>query len=120
VSRILVADDALIVRKIVVEMLDGAGHAVVGEAGTGSDAVALYDELRPEVVVIDVNMPGGDGIDAAVAIRELDPDARVILASVLLDDRRRDRARAAGVTELVAKPFESHELLAAVDRALAA
>jgi DNA-binding NarL/FixJ family response regulator len=118
-SSILVADDALIVRKIVCQMLSDAGHDVVGEAGTGDETVELYERLHPDLVVVDVNMPGRDGLEAAAAIRAADPDARVLVASVLLDDTRRARAREAGVLGVVPKPFEAAELLAAVDRALA-
>lgn len=119
-GSILVADDALIVRKIVTEMLAEAGHTIVGEAGRGDETVTLYDQLRPDVVVLDVNMPGLNGIEAAAAIRAIDPFARVILASVLLSESRQERARAAGVLDLLPKPFASADLLAAVDRALAA
>lgn len=119
-SSILVADDALIVRRLVVEMLTLAGHSVVGEAGSGPESVELYERLQPDLVILDVNMPGGDGISAAASIRELDPDANVMLASVLVDENRAARARAAGVSEFVTKPFAQADLLAAVDRALAA
>jgi CheY-like chemotaxis protein len=118
-ASVLVADDAAIVRHIVSEMLRAAGHTVIAEAATGDEVVELYGQLRPDVLVVDVNMPGCDGFTAAATIRETDPDVRVVLASVLVDGPRWERARAAGVTEFVAKPFEAGDLLAALDRALA-
>jgi CheY-like chemotaxis protein len=119
VSRILVADDSLIVRKLVAEMLATAGHDVVAEVGDGRDAVDRYRALDPDLVVLDVNMPGCDGFAAAASILEHDDDARIVIASVLLDEQRRLRAEELGVAAVLAKPFETDTLLAAVDRALA-
>jgi two-component system, chemotaxis family, chemotaxis protein CheY len=116
-ARVLVADDAAIVRKIVGEMLESGGHTVVGEAATGEDAVRLFAELRPDVSVLDVNMPAGDGMAAAQEIRAIDVRARLIIASVLAT-----RARVQHTVELdaafLAKPFESEALLRAVEQVL--
>ena len=117
-ARVLVADDAAIARKIIVEMLVGGGHEVVGQAERGDEAVALHAELRPDVSVLDVNMPGLDGISAAGAICDASPGAKVIVASVLVDPGRLARAMAAGAVDYVMKPFEARQLLAAVEQAL--
>lgn len=116
-TRVLVADDALIVRRVIAGMVEEAGHAVVGEAGTGEDAVRLYEELRPDVTVLDVNMPGLDGISAAEAIRDAHPDAGLVLASVFVSDERLDRVKALGAVEYVMKPFAGNALVDAVERA---
>jgi two-component system chemotaxis response regulator CheY len=119
VGRILVAEDSLIVRRLVVEMLADGGHTVVGEVGSGTEAIERYRELAPDLVVLDVNMPGCDGFVAAESILAHDGEARIVIASVLLDEQRAARARALGVAEVLAKPFETDTLLGAVDRALA-
>jgi CheY-like chemotaxis protein len=118
VGRILVAEDSLIVRRLVVEMLADGGHTVVGEVGSGTEAIERYRELEPDLVVLDVNMPGCDGFTAAESILAEDGDARIVIASVLLDEQRKARARELGVVAVLGKPFETDVLLAAVDRAL--
>jgi two-component system, chemotaxis family, chemotaxis protein CheY len=117
-ASVLIADDAAIVRHLLSALLTAAGHRVVGEAGSGADTIALYELLRPDVTIVDINMPAGDGIDTACAIKMLHPTARVILASVLDDETRRERAVAAGVTEFAAKPFEIGQVNAAIERVL--
>ena len=118
-ARVLVADDAAFVRKVVGEMLDHGGHELVGEAGTGTEAVVLYLRLRADVAIVDVNMPGGDGYSAASEIFAHDPEARIVMASVYLDSSRLVGARISGAVDFLAKPFEARSLLAAVDRACA-
>jgi two-component system chemotaxis response regulator CheY len=118
VGRILVAEDSLIVRRLVVEMLADGGHTVVGDVGSGTEAIERYRELEPDLVVLDVNMPGCDGFAAAESILAHDGDARIVIASVLLDEQRRERAHDLGVAAVLGKPFETATLLAAVDRAL--
>jgi two-component system chemotaxis response regulator CheY len=112
-ARVLVADDAAVVRLVTGQMLEAGGHEVVGGAACGTEAIRLYDSLRPDVVLIDVNMPGIDGISAAGGIRQLDPNARIVLMSVLLTGARREAAERLGATVLE-KPFEADTLLRAV------
>jgi response regulator NasT len=115
--RVLIADDAAIVRKVMVEMLEQAGHTVVGQAGAGEDAVRLYDDLRPDVAVLDVNMPGLDGIAAAEQIRLAHPTARVVLTSVYVNESRLERVHGLGSIDYVLKPFRGRTLVDAVERA---
>lgn len=108
-AQVLIGDDAAFVRKLMREILELAGHEVV-EAANGEELVARFAELEPDVCVIDVNMPVLDGFAAAAAIRELNADARLIVASVYMSP-----AWMAQVTELgahfLAKPFSAQELL---------
>lgn len=112
-ARMLIADDALFVRRVLGEIVEGAGHEIVAEAATGYEAVRQFAELRPDVVVLDVNMPELDGISAAEAIRQLEPDVRIVLASVLLTPERARRVEQLGV--FVQKPCDRAELLAAIE-----
>jgi two-component system chemotaxis response regulator CheY len=116
-ARVLIADDAAIVRMVIGEMLRRGGHEVAGEAETGDAAVQLHAELGPDLAIIDVNMPGG-GLTAATRIRECNAHARLIIMSVL----EASPARLAAATQLrasyVGKPFDENELLSAVGEVL--
>jgi two-component system chemotaxis response regulator CheY len=114
-ARILIADDAAVVRLLLGQILEGGGHDVVAEATTGDETIRLYSESRPDVAVIDVNMPGRTGLEAARAIRQLDPSARLVLMSVLTNTTRLAEARALDASFLE-KPFEAADLLAAIAR----
>ena len=75
-ARVLVADDAAIVRLVTGQMLEAAGHELAGDACTGTEAIRLYDRLRPDVAVLDIDMPGADGLTAAAAVHERLPECR--------------------------------------------
>jgi len=113
-ARVLIADDATFVRKVVSEMVVAAGHTVVAEAANGEEAVDLYDELRPDIALLDVNMPGLDGLAAAERIRLTYPTARIILASVLMSESRIRQAIAITQTAPLQKPFDAAQLAAAL------
>ena len=103
--RVLVVEDEALIRLDIVETLEDAGYNVVGQAGDGEKAVELADELGPDLIVMDVKMPGMDGITAAERI---------------LGDRRCavERARDAGAMAYVVKPFSPADLVPAVEIAL--
>src|SRR5207253_4522388 len=82
-ARVLVVDDAAFMRKMVSDALTKGGHEVVGEAGNGVEAIARFQELKPEVMTLDITMPEKDGLSALREIIALDPGARVIMCSAL-------------------------------------
>ena len=114
-ARVLLADDAAFVRNVMEAQLEGSGHEVVAHAGTGAAAVAAFEQHRPDVTVLDLNMPDGDGLSSAEAIRALDPDARLLVASVFGGDPRLERLQELGV-DFVSKPFTGDDLRQAVGR----
>jgi CheY-like chemotaxis protein len=113
---VLVADDAAIVRMLVSEMLADAGFLVVAEATDGNEAVALYAEHRPDVAIIDVNMPGIDGIAAALAIKRAYPAAKLVIATVYVTEKKLQRMAKLGAVEVLQKPFDAAELAETVAR----
>lgn len=119
-ARVLVVDDALTDRELVKTFLDKAGHTVVGEAGTGEEAVEAYRRLVPDVVLMDLVMPRMNGCDAARAILAFDPAARIVAMSGLSQPSVQADADEAGMLGFVPKPIEVDELLAEVDDALKA
>ena len=114
--RVVVAEDEAIIRLDVVEILGEAGFDVVGEAGDGQAAVALVEETRPDLVVMDVKMPVLDGISAAAKIGNRAP---VVLLTAFSQRELVDRATEAGAMAYVVKPFSAADLLPAVEVALA-
>jgi two-component system, response regulator PdtaR len=115
--RVVVAEDEALIRLDVVEMLREAGFDVVGEAGDGEQAVRLAEELRPDLVVLDVKMPVLDGISAAERIVKA-RIAPVVLLTAFSQRELVERARDAGAMAYVVKPFTAADLLPALEIAV--
>lgn len=113
----VVAEDEALIRMDVVETLKEAGFDVVGEAGNGEDAVKLAEEHRPSVVVMDVKMPGMDGITAAERIAKAHV-APVVLLTAFSQTELVERARDAGAMAYVVKPFTPADLIPSVEIAI--
>jgi AmiR/NasT family two-component response regulator len=114
--RVLVAEDEALIRLDLKEMLEEEGYAVVGEAGDGEEAVAMATELRPDLVILDVNMPKLDGIAAAERIA----GGRVAPVVILTAFSQRDlveRAREAGAMAYLVKPFQKKDLVPTIEMA---
>jgi DNA-binding NarL/FixJ family response regulator len=101
--RLLIAEDTEHVRKMLVDILSLHGFEIVAEAEDGEGAVEAVDEADPDVVVMDLKMPGVDGLEAARRIRAHRPDQQVILYSAYVDDVVQSRAREAGVAVCIPK-----------------
>ena len=118
-ARILVVDDAAFMRKVVSDALAAGGHDVIGEAGNGSDAITRFQELRPELTMLDITMPQKDGLQALAEIMTLDPRARVLMCSALGQESKVIESIKLGARDFVVKPFHTERLLEAVGKALA-
>ncbi len=113
--RILIAEDHLIARAGIAAIVNAQPDMMVaGEAINGTQAVERYRELRPDVMLMDVRMPGMSGIDAAAAIRAEFPEARIIALSTFSGDDDIRRALAAGVQSYLTKDVLHDELLRAI------
>ena len=117
-ARVLVVDDAAFMRKMVSDALTKGGHEVVGEAGNGIEAVARFQELRPEVTTLDITMPEKDGLAALKEIIELDPSARVVMCSALGQESKVLESIKLGARDFVVKPFQPDRVNEAVVKAL--
>ncbi|MDE1558451.1 MULTISPECIES: ANTAR domain-containing response regulator [Actinotignum] len=115
--RVLVVEDETLIRLDIVETLEDAGYEVVGEAGDGESAIELAGELEPDLIVMDVKMPGMDGITAADRILEEHRVAIVMLTAYSQRDLV-ERARDAGAMAYVVKPFTPADLIPAVEIAV--
>ena len=118
-ARGLVVDDAAFMRKMVTDALTKGGHEVVGEAGTGVEAVDRYRDLKPDVMTLDITMPEKDGLAALKEIIAMDPQARVVMCSALGQESKVLEAIKAGAKDFVVKPFQPDRVLSAIEKAVA-
>ncbi|MCB0078975.1 MAG: response regulator [Anaerolineales bacterium] len=117
-TRIIIADDESIIRLDLKEILDTLGYLVVGDVGDGQSAVNLARELRPDLVIMDIKMPGMDGIEAARILTE-ERIAPVVLLTAFGQRDLIERAKEAGVVAYLVKPFRESDLTPAIEIALA-
>jgi DNA-binding NarL/FixJ family response regulator len=115
--RILLVDDHEVVRVGVRALIERQpGMEVIGEAGTAREAVALVQQLVPDVVLLDVRLPGSSGLDACRQIKALRPDTRVIILTSFPDDQVLFDAIASGADGYVLKQIGSDDLIRALER----
>lgn len=114
--RVVVAEDEAIIRLDIVETLTEAGFDCVAQAGDGAEAVKLALELKPDLVLMDIKMPGTDGLQAAEILAE--HKLPVVLLTAFSSPELVERASAAGVFNYVVKPFNPANLIPALRIAL--
>ena len=117
-ARVMIADDESIIRMDLREMLTNLGYLVVGEAGDGRSAVNLARELKPDVAIFDIKMPGMDGIEAARILTE-EKIAPVVLLTAYSQRDLVERAKEAGVVGYITKPMRESDLTPAIEVAMA-
>jgi len=115
--RVLIAEDEALIRLDLREMLREEGFDVVGEAGDGEQAIALANELQPDLVICDIKMPKMDGITAAAQIVG-NRVAPVVMLTAFSQRDLIERARDAGAMAYLIKPFEKRDLLPAIEMAM--
>jgi two-component system, response regulator PdtaR len=117
-TRVVIAEDEAIIRLDLKEILEAEGYEVVGDTGRGDEAVELVSTHRPDLAILDVKMPGMDGIEAARRITAEQKVAVLILTAFSQRNLIED-ARDAGVSAYLVKPFQRSELVPAIEVALA-
>jgi len=106
-AKVLIVDDAIFMRKMIGDILKKDGYEIAGEAGTGEEAVRKYKELQPDLVTIDLIMPGMGGIDTVRAILKYDPHAKILICSAMGQQALVVEAIQAGARDYVVKPCRS-------------
>ena len=115
--RVLIVDDSPETRENVRKLLQfEADIDVVGQAGTGEQAIKMAKELQPDIILMDINMPGIDGLAATQQISDLVPRAQVIIMSVQSDSDYLRRAMTAGARDFLTKPFSGDKLILSVQQ----
>ena len=116
--NVLIVDDLTFIKIVLRDIIEKAGFRVVGEASNGEQAITLYQDTRPDVVLMDITMPGMDGLTALKKIREIDPAARVIICSALGQQQLIVQAIQLGARDFIVKPFQPQRVVAALKKAL--
>jgi two-component system chemotaxis response regulator CheY len=116
-AKVMVVDDSAMSRRTLRRILEAAGHGVV-EAEDGMAALELYFIEKPDLVLLDLVMKGMYGLDVLAKLREMDPGARVVVASADIQTSTRALVEEAGARDFINKPFSAENVLRAVNSAL--
>ena len=114
--KIMIVEDDKDVSKTLEFLLVRGGHEVAAIAGDGFQAVEMYQEIRPDLVIMDIILPKEHGINAIKAIVDMDPEAKVIAVTGAVNKSLITRALDAGASGYVTKPFGARELLKCIER----
>lgn len=115
-KNILIVDDAAFMRMMIKDILTKNGYNVVGEAENGLKAIDKYNEVKPDLVLMDITMPELDGIGALKKIKENDSDAKVIMCSAMGQQAMVIESIQAGAKDFIVKPFQADRVIEAVKK----
>jgi two-component system, chemotaxis family, chemotaxis protein CheY len=115
-KKILICDDAAFMRMMIKDILTKNGYEVAGEAENGLKAIEKYNELKPDLVLMDITMPEMDGIKALKAIKESDPAANVIMCSAMGQQAMVIDSIQSGAKDFIVKPFQADRVLDAINK----
>ena len=115
-KNILICDDAAFMRMMIKDILTKNGYNVVGEAENGLKAVEKYNELKPDLTLMDITMPEMDGIEALKRIKASDASATVIMCSAMGQQAMVIESIQAGAKDFIVKPFQADRVLEAVKK----
>ena len=115
-KNVLICDDAAFMRMMIKEILSKNGYNIAGEAENGLKAIEKYNELKPDLVLMDITMPEMDGIEALKKIKEADPNATIIMCSAMGQQAMVIEAIQSGAKDFIVKPFQPERVLEAVKK----
>ncbi len=115
-KNILICDDAAFMRMMIKDILTKNGYNIAGEAENGAKAVEKYNELKPDLVLMDITMPEMDGIQALKKIKETDPNASIIMCSAMGQQAMVIESIQSGAKDFIVKPFQADRVLEAVQK----
>jgi two-component system, chemotaxis family, chemotaxis protein CheY len=117
-KKVLICDDSIVMRKMINDILSRNGFSVVGQAKNGAEAVELYSKLQPDLVTMDIIMPGEPGVEIVKKIVTLDAKARIMMVTGLSQKNLVLQAMENGAREFVVKPFDESALLEAAAKTI--
>jgi two-component system chemotaxis response regulator CheY len=113
-GKILIVDDAAFMRMMIKDTLKNSGFENIIEAADGEIAVQAYKSEKPDLVIMDITMPNKNGLDALKEIREIDPDAKIVMCSAMGQESMVVEAIRNGAKDFIVKPFKSDRILKTV------
>lgn len=116
-KKVLLADDTALIREMLKGALDPEKFQIIGEAVTGEQAVEMYKEKKPDLMILDINMPKMNGIDALSAVMKYDSKARVLMCSDQKYENLIVMAIKKGAKDFIVKPFTTSDVVMAVKKA---
>ena len=117
-KRLMVVDDSRVLEYQICKLLEDTDYEVAAYCENGEEAIARYEEVRPDIVTMDIIMPGIDGLEAAQIIAEAHPDARIIMSSSLAYEDTLQEAEAVGAKLFLYKPIDRENLLDALEQVM--
>ena len=117
-KKILLVDDAAFMRKMIKDTLSKNGYTELFEAVDGADAVEKFNEIGPDLVIMDITMPNMDGLEALKAIRAADGNANVVMCSAMGQESMVVEAIKLGALDFIVKPFKADRILQTVQKVL--
>ena len=117
-AKILIVDDAAFMRMMLKDILTKGGFEIAGEAADGVEAVAKYNELKPDLVTLDITMPNKDGIQALKEIKAADPNATCVMCSAMGQQAMVIESSQSGARDFIVKPFQPDRVIEAVKKAV--
>lgn len=115
-KRILIVDDAVFMRDTLTQILERNGFEIVGTAEDGKEAIQQYQLLAPDIVTMDVNMPGMNGVEVLKALRIIDPNVKVVMVTANGQDAILREAVTSGAKNFIVKPFTEHRIVEILKR----
>lgn len=115
-ARVLITDDAAFMRMQLKNIFESLGHEIVGEAENGQVAIDLYNELKPELVTMDITMPELNGVEAVKEIKKNHPDATIVMCSAMGQQQMVLEAIQAGAKDFIVKPFDQERIKQAIEK----
>ena len=117
-AKVMIVDDSMVMRKMLRSIIEGAGHEVVSESPDGFRAIAEYKSCKPDLVTMDITMPGICGLEAMERLFQTDPRAVVLVVSSLGTKQIIMEALRKGAKNFILKPFHESQIVAVVDMVL--
>lgn len=114
-TTILVVDDSPFASKQIKDLVEENGYEVIGYAKNGEEGIHMYEELQPDIVIMDIIMPGIDGLETAEILMKKDSKATILMLSSLCDSGTLEEVKAIGLKYLIPKPWEDDVLLATLE-----
>ena len=116
--NVAIVDDLAFIKLVLRDLIEKAGFRVVGEASNGEEAIELFQDKRPDVVLLDITMPKMDGITALKKLLEIDPKANIIMCSALGQQRLIVEAIQLGAKDFIVKPFRPERVISSIKKTL--